>query len=182
MATELPKIAGPGDRRGRRRRDHDPPAVSPSVVDASRAWSSVRSISASEKPVSVTSKSRSIKRLQLDRQDLAVPAGVERELVVGQHIGASLLGAEMRQPQRRHGRNAEFLGCHHPAVAGDDLALVADQHRVGEAEALDAVGDLTDLLPRMAPRIARIGSQRVHRQHLDLWAWLRHEKLLARLR
>ncbi len=38
------------------------------------------------------------------------------------------------------------LGRQHPAVAGDDLIIVADQDRVGESEALDAFRDLLDLL------------------------------------
>ena len=36
-------------------------------------------------------------RLQLDREDLLVPAGVERQLVVGEHIGAALGVGEVRQ-------------------------------------------------------------------------------------
>lgn len=43
-----------------------------------------------------------------------------------------------------------------PAVAGNDLAVVADQHRVGEAEARDAGGNLLDLFLRVRPGIAGI--------------------------
>jgi hypothetical protein len=32
------------------------------------------------------------------------------------------------------------------AVAGDDLTIITDQHGIGEAEPLDAVSDLPDLL------------------------------------
>ena len=71
------------------------------------ASSSTRSISASEKPVSVDVEVEIDQRLQLDRQDLLVPAGIQRELVVGQDIGAALLGRQMRQPQRRHRLQAE---------------------------------------------------------------------------
>ena len=76
--------------------------------------------------------------LQLDREDIAVPAGVQRELVVGDHVGPALRRAQVGQPERRHALQAEQLGGLDPAVTGDDLVLIADQDRVGEAEALDA--------------------------------------------
>jgi hypothetical protein len=41
-------------------------------------------------------------------------------------------------------------------VPGDDLVIIADQHRVGEAEPLDAVGDLLDLLLGMGAGIAAV--------------------------
>jgi hypothetical protein len=41
-------------------------------------------------------------------------------------------------------------------MAGDDLAVVADKYGIGEAEALDAVGDLPHLLLRVGARIASI--------------------------
>jgi len=44
-------------------------------------------------------------------------------------------------------------------MPGDDLAFVTDQHRAGETEALDAVGDLANLLRRVLPRVAGIGLQ-----------------------
>ena len=49
------------------------------------------------------------------------------------------------------------------------LALVADQNRVGEAKAGDAVGDLAYLLLRMLAGVAGVGLQSRHRPHLDLW-------------
>ena len=109
--------------------------------------------------MSSTSKSRSIRRLQLDRQHLLIPAGIERQLVVGQHIGPPLRRIEMGQAQRRHAVHAEQLGGLDPAMAGDDLAVVADQHRIGEAEPLDAVGDLPNLLLGMGAGIAGVGPQ-----------------------
>ena len=47
----------------------------------------------------------------------------------------------MRDPQRRNGRQAEQLGGFHPAMAGDDLAGIVDEHRIDKTETLDAVGD-----------------------------------------
>jgi hypothetical protein len=47
---------------------------------------------------------------------------------------------EVRQAQRRHGGKPEELSCLDPAVPGDDLVVMADQDRVGEAEALRCCG------------------------------------------
>jgi hypothetical protein len=54
-------------------------------------------------------------------------------------------------------------------VTSDDLSGVADQNRVGEAEALDAVGDLPQLPLRVGAGIAGVGSQRTDCHHLDGW-------------
>ena len=99
-------------------------------------------------------------RLQLDGEDLLVPPGIERELVVGQHVGAPLGLGEMRQRDGRHRLPFEQLGRFDPAVAGDDLAIVGDKHRVGEPEPLDRRGDLLDLLLGMRARVARIRTER----------------------
>src|SRR5215207_7579436 len=63
--------------------------------------------------------------LQLDRQDIAIPAGVLRKLVVGDDIGPSLGLVEMRQPERRDAFHAEELRCLDPAMTGNDLVLIA---------------------------------------------------------
>jgi len=53
-------------------------------------------------------------------------------------------------------------------VARDDAISVIDQHRVGEAEARNRIGDLFDLLFRMCPRIARVGRERGRGDALEL--------------
>lgn len=85
-------------------------------------------------------------RLELDGQHLLIPPGVEGQLVVGEHVGAALGLIEMRQLQGGYTVQPEQLGGLDAAMACDDLAVVADQDRIGEAEAGDAVGDLADLL------------------------------------
>ena len=97
--------------------------------------------------------------LELDRQDIAVPAGVLRKLVVGDHIGAALRLGQVRQPERRDALNPEELCCLDPAMAGDDLVLIADEDRVGETEALDASGDLLDLLLGVGASVFGVGTQ-----------------------
>ena len=97
--------------------------------------------------------------LQLEGEQLLVPAGVEGELIVGQHIGP-LLGrrqmADAKAGRRRHAEFARRLGA---AVPGENAIVAVDQHRVGEAEAADAFGDLADLFARMNSCVARPGPQ-----------------------
>ena len=52
-------------------------------------------------------------------------------------------------------------------MAGDDLALITDQNRVGKSEPLDALGDLLDLAIGMRARVAGVGPERGDRRHFD---------------
>jgi hypothetical protein len=61
---------------------------------------------------------------------LEIPAGVERQLVVGEHIGAALRRREVRQDDARHLVDAEHMRGAHPAVAGDNAVLFVDQQAV----------------------------------------------------
>jgi hypothetical protein len=107
------------------------------------------------------------KSLQLDGKQLAVPTGIEGQLVVGDDVGSALRRIEVGQAQRRNALHSQQLGGFHSAMPGDDLAVIADQHRIGEAEPLDAVGDLPDLLLGVGPGVSRIGSQTVDRHVVD---------------
>ena len=104
--------AGGGGRQARGRRAASPPGrrraeagdrrLRPSPAAASsrpprRARGRSRQAEAGELDVELEID----QTLQLDREDLPVPAGVERELVVGKHVGAALGGAQVRQAQRR---------------------------------------------------------------------------------
>ena len=60
---------------------------------------------------------------QLEPQQRLVPAGVQRQLVVGQHIGALLRLAHVGELDHRHPLQAELPRRQHPAVPGDDAAL-----------------------------------------------------------
>ena len=53
-----------------------------------------------------------------EREHLEIPAGVERQLVVGEHIGAALRRREVRQDDARHLVEAEQMRGAHPAIAG----------------------------------------------------------------
>ena len=98
--------------------------------------------------------------LELDRQDLPIPPGVLGKFVVGQDIGPALGGAQVRQTKSGHLGAAQELGGLDPPVAGYDLVLVRDQDWVREAEPLDALGDLPQLLLRVSAGIAGVGPER----------------------
>src|SRR5207248_165498 len=100
--------------------------------------------------------------LQLDRQQLTFPAGVEGELIVGQYIGAPLSRVQMSQAHRRDTVQAEQLCRLDPAMAGDDRTVLSDQNRVVESELPDALGDLPDLFLGMGSGIAGMRPQARH--------------------
>src|SRR5258706_211589 len=95
-----------------------------------------------------------------EREHLEIPAGVERQLVVGEHIAAALRRREVRQDDARHLVEAEQMRGEHLAVAGDNAVLFVDQHRVGEAKFADRRGDLRDLLVAVRARVSRVADQR----------------------
>jgi hypothetical protein len=105
---------------------------------------------------------------QLKGEQRVVPTGVQRQLVVGDHIGALLQLAPAARHAHRHFLEPQPLSGQHAGVAGDDLAAFVDQHRDRPAELRDRRGDLRDLLGRVRARVAREGPQRRDRAPLDL--------------
>jgi hypothetical protein len=90
-----------------------------------------------------------------DRQALAIPSRVLCKLVVGDRKGTPFR-------RRKSGHNDSWdlveteLHCRCvAAMSGDELTILAHQHRGSEPERGDAIGDLADLLGRMRPRIPR---------------------------
>ena len=106
--------------------------------------------------------------LQLNRQQLPVPAGLLGEPVVGQDVGALIGVAQVRQPACGHCVDTKELGGFHAAVASDDLLRIVHQDRVAEAELLDALCDLPNLLPRMRSGIVWVRPQLAHRRVFNL--------------
>ena len=107
------------------------------------------------------------KGLQFDREQSAIPAGVQASLLSAMHVSSALRRIEVGQPNRRDALQAHEPGCLDSAMAGDDLVIIADQHRIGEAELLNAIGNLPDLLLGMGTRIPCIGSQACDRQRFN---------------
>ena len=66
---------------------------------------------------------------QFNLQQFHVPAGVQRELVVGDDIGALLRLAPAARDHHRNLSQAQLTRRQHPAMAGDQRAALVDQHR-----------------------------------------------------
>jgi hypothetical protein len=98
---------------------------------------------------------------ELQRQHRLVPAGIEREPVVGDHVGALLRRRQVRKLDHRHLGEPQLACGQQPAVTGDHTVLAIDQDRVGPAELGDAGGDARDLLVAVRARIAGVGDQRL---------------------
>ena len=105
---------------------------------------------------------------QLEPQQRLIPAGVQRQLVVGQHVSPLLRLAHMRELDHRHLLQPELSRRQHPAMAGDDAVCAVDEHRVRPAELADAGSDLRHLGIGMGARIARIRDQLAQRPPSDL--------------
>ena len=152
----------------------------------SGAWSrsSPPSVSFGEQPIEigvVEAEQREVDVLVLQSSKLGcqhrlVPAGVLGDAVVGDHQGPALGRRQMREHDHRHVRQSELPGSQHPAVARDDHAVVADQHRIDEAELGDRPRDLRDLIFGVSSGIPRMRDQPVERPALDRFGILhRHE-------
>ena len=105
---------------------------------------------------------------QLQRQQLVVPPRQLGQPVIGQNVGALPGRRHVVQSNRRHPLQAEQPGGCDSTMAGDDSARLVDQNGIGEAEGLDAVGELPDLAFGMAAGISGIGPQRLECPVLDL--------------
>ena len=105
---------------------------------------------------------------QFFRQNLLIPACIECELVVRQHIGPLLRRGHTLQPHTRDLSHSQKLCGRKPAMAGEHHVVLVDEDGIGEAETLDTVGNLPDLLAAMDPRVARIGLQGPRREIFDL--------------
>jgi hypothetical protein len=94
--------------------------------------------------------------LKLAGKDLLVPSGVERELVVGKHVGPLLGGAHCLNASAGNGVESQVRGGGHTPVAGENHVGLVDQHGVREPEPPDGVGNLSDLPLGMRSRVSRV--------------------------
>ena len=104
---------------------------------------------------------------ELQGEQLAVPAGLLGEPVVGQDVGPLLRLGEVAELDHRHRGEAELPRRQHPAVAGDDAVLAVDQHRVGEAVLADRAGDQRHLRLAVGAGVAGVGDQARDRAVVD---------------
>lgn len=105
--------------------------------------------------------------LQFQAEQLAVPTGILGESVVGQQVRSFLRLAHVRQLNGRHALDTEQAGRAESSVTGDDAAGVIDQHRIGETEPANALGDLPNLLGRVSAGIALVRLERHYWHNLD---------------
>jgi hypothetical protein len=90
---------------------------------------------------------------EFQSEQILVPAGVQRELVVGNDVCPLLRLAQTGKLDDRYGCHPELPCRQQPPVAGYDAVLAVDQDRVGEAELADRRGNLRDLRVRVRPGI-----------------------------
>ncbi len=86
---------------------------------------------------------------------------------VGYDVRTPLRIGPPRRNHHRHVRDAQQLGRQHPAMAGDDVALLVDQDRHRPAKFPDRRRDLGDLLVGMGPGVPRVWHQGRHGPALD---------------
>ena len=84
--------------------------------------------------------------LQLDLQEVGIPAGILGDAVVGDDVGSLLRFREILDGDRGDGFPAKQLCGLDPAVARQDAGFRINQHRDRKAEGPDALGNLVDLL------------------------------------
>ena len=94
-----------------------------------------------------------LERLQFDAQHLLVPAGIHRQLVVGQNKRAPLCFGQMIEHDDRNFGHAQFAGGQQAGVAGDNDPVGAGKDRVRPAEFGNGCRDLGDLFVTMRARI-----------------------------
>ncbi|CAM3827112.1 hypothetical protein CADE109221_11800 [Castellaniella denitrificans] len=105
---------------------------------------------------------------QLGGEHRLVPARVQRQLVIGDHVGAFLGVCQVAQAQARHFGHAQPGGGQDAAVARNDAALGVNQDRVRETELPDRRHDLGHLRIAVRAAVARIRDKPVDGQAFNL--------------
>ena len=163
MVTEQPEISWPGNRV--RWWFGNDVFVGETVAVADRRQQLVELLGAEAGQPEVVAGA--VQLVKLGGEQFLVPAGVERQLVVGDAVGAHLLRRQVRQADHRHRVEPEPARRQDAAVPGDHLELVVDQDRHGPAELDQRRRQLGDLVVRVRARIARVRTQLVDPQLLD---------------
>ena len=100
-------------------------------------------------------------------QQFLAPVTRIRQSIVCDRISLALRLAPTAGDDGRHLLDAFELCRLEPAVAGDQHAVLADQHRHGPAELAQRRPDLFDLLGAVNARIARVGREPLDRPDFD---------------
>ena len=97
-----------------------------------------------------------IQRMQFGCEQFLIPAGVQRELVIGDDVGAPLRRRQVTENDRRNGVEPELAGRQQPAVPGNDSTVAINQDWSGPSELHDRGCDLRHLVVIVRAGIARI--------------------------
>ena len=162
MAIEVPQIPDLAERRAGRNLGHHICRVVVGlgrVVERCDPQIDLAHLEAGDLDVEIEAEQREL--LELLGQQPVVPGGDFGQPVIGDHEGAGLRRGQVIEAQCRHLGHAELAAGEQPAMPGDHIAVAVDQDRDIEAEGLDAVGDLPDLLLGVAPRVCRVRFQLV---------------------
>ena len=162
MSAQQPEIAGPGDRLLRRLGDFVVVDVAGGAVCLQQAIDLVE-IEAREVEIEL----RLAQLLELDAQQVLVPAGVLRDPVVGDAESPRLRLAQMLEAEHRHRLQLQLSGGQQPAVSGDQYTGLVHQAGHVEAEGGDRARDLRHLVVGMRACIGGVGQQPVERPVLD---------------
>ena len=145
MWTDLPPVAGPRDRRTRDLRNGVRRiGLLCGGIEAADQHIDLRHIEAGYRDIEVEIELDQV--LQLDGQDLRIPARFLGQSIVGKDVGTFFSFAEMFEPNDWHGLKTKKLGSLDATVAGDDDVVLVDQDRIVKAEGTDAGRNLCDLL------------------------------------
>ena len=140
-------------------------SVSPA---ASSCSASCRANSWSSETEDIQVEIRVLQGSQLFPKHLLVPAGMERELVIGDDQGAALDLRKVCQHNNRNFAHALTLGRPEARFTSDKPAVGRNENWVYEAEFPDGGGDLRHLLRGMCARVSVITNQSIHGPALDL--------------
>jgi hypothetical protein len=100
--------------------------------------------------------------LQLDSEQSAIPAGVFRQPVIGNHVSTNLGLAHVRQTHGRDLIKTDNFGAFDATVPGYDAVSVIDKDGIGKTKSPDGIGDLSNLLLRVGTGVGRARLQRAH--------------------
>lgn len=156
MRADLPKVAGARDRRAQHWRRYDVGRISFPLYLAEQKID-LAHLETSHRDVKIGVDGSQV--LQLDGQDVAVPASLFGQLVVGEDVGALLGIGQLLEPDHRNCFEAELLGGGNATMSSDDGVGLVDENRIIEPKGLNARCDLGDLLRAVDARIGAVRCQ-----------------------
>ena len=160
MLPQQPNVAGLGDRINRRFRDFVRVGVTFGLFGQQLRELLIR------EPGQHQVEVEALQIAEFNGQQFEVPAGVQRQLVIGDDI-CLLLG--LAPALGDHGRDlgqAQLAGSRQTSVPREKSTVLINEDRVGPAPLADRGCDLRDLFVRVRAGVARIGRDLLYRPEL----------------